>query len=205
MYIFILKKVTKKGIKQMNKNLLSENMLRFGTKNLSEGAKQNLVLESVMETIKEHGLHNEVKRRLNEGATVDATAQGLYDAKGILNDNETAVAAELASIKDANQYNLVNAALKKLTSGKGVFAWIGSFIQGTDLNAKNYKGTSILDQLVRIWYPGAYKSGNWSSVPFDKDPWTLLNRDRSLYQKFQSGNKMGSAEDTKIATQYTKS
>jgi hypothetical protein len=50
----------------MNKNLLSENMLRFGTKNLSEGQKRKLVLESVMETIKEHGLHNEVKRRLNE-------------------------------------------------------------------------------------------------------------------------------------------
>ena len=185
----------------MNKNLLSENMLRFGTKNLSEGSKRNLVLESVMETIKEHGLHNEVKRRLNEGATVEATAQGLYNAKGIVNDNETAVAADLASIKDANQYNLVNAALKKL-AGKGVFAWIGSFIQGTDLNAKNYKGTSILDQLVRIWYPGAYKSGDWSSIPFDKDPWNLLSRDRSLYQKFQSGNKMGSAEDTSLKKQY---
>jgi len=50
----------------MNKNLLSENMLRFGTKNLSEGSKRNLVLESVMQTIKEHGLDDHVYQRLLE-------------------------------------------------------------------------------------------------------------------------------------------
>jgi hypothetical protein len=48
------------------KNLLSENMLRFGTKNLSEVAKRELVLKSIMETINEHGLHNAVRRRLTE-------------------------------------------------------------------------------------------------------------------------------------------
>jgi hypothetical protein len=48
------------------KNLLSENMLRFGTKNLSEIAKRELVLKSVMETINEHGLHGAVKQRLME-------------------------------------------------------------------------------------------------------------------------------------------
>ena len=47
------------------KNLLSENMLRFGTKNLSEAAKRELVLKSIMETINEHGLHNAVKRQLH--------------------------------------------------------------------------------------------------------------------------------------------
>ena len=50
----------------MSKNLLSENMLRFGTKNLSEGSKRNLVLESVMQTIKEHGLTTQVYHRLLE-------------------------------------------------------------------------------------------------------------------------------------------
>lgn len=49
------------------KNLLSENMLRFGTKNLSEAARRELVLKSIMETINEHGLRNEVRRRLTEG------------------------------------------------------------------------------------------------------------------------------------------
>ena len=48
------------------KNLLSENMLRFGTKNLSEVAKRELVLKSVMETINEHGLHRAVRQRLTE-------------------------------------------------------------------------------------------------------------------------------------------
>ena len=46
------------------KNLLSENMLRFGTKNLSDSAKRKLVFESIMQTIKEHGLHNAVRRSL---------------------------------------------------------------------------------------------------------------------------------------------
>jgi len=48
------------------KNLLSENMLRFGTKNLSEAAQRELVLKSIMETINEHGLHNAVRSRLTE-------------------------------------------------------------------------------------------------------------------------------------------
>lgn len=48
------------------KNLLSENMLRFGTKNLSESAQRELILKSVMQTINEHGLHEDVTQRLNE-------------------------------------------------------------------------------------------------------------------------------------------
>jgi len=48
------------------KNLLSENMLRFGTKNLSEAAQRELVLKSVMQTINEYGLHGAVRRRLTE-------------------------------------------------------------------------------------------------------------------------------------------
>jgi hypothetical protein len=48
------------------KNLLSENMLRFGTKNLSEAAQRELVLKSVMETINEHGLHTDIRRHIME-------------------------------------------------------------------------------------------------------------------------------------------
>jgi hypothetical protein len=63
------------------KNLLSENMLRFGTKNLSEAAQRELVLKSIMETINEHGLHNAVRSRLMEqspkpGATVPVNSPG---------------------------------------------------------------------------------------------------------------------------------
>jgi hypothetical protein len=53
------------------KNLLSENMLRFGTKNLSESAQRELVLKSIMETINEHGLHNAVRSRLMEQTKED--------------------------------------------------------------------------------------------------------------------------------------
>jgi len=52
-----------KGILNM-KNTLSENMMRFGTKNLSESAQKELIVKSIIETINEHGLHNAVYRRL---------------------------------------------------------------------------------------------------------------------------------------------
>jgi hypothetical protein len=50
------------------KNLLSENMLRFGTKNLTETAKKELVLKSIIETIDQHGLRKEVRNALTEQA-----------------------------------------------------------------------------------------------------------------------------------------
>jgi len=145
------------------------------------------------------------RRNINEGATIDQTAKNLYDAKGgfLGNDKEAQVVSELMSIANASQFNQVSEALKKLTGGKGVFSWIASFIQGPDLTAKLHKNTSIVDQLMRIWYPNNYKSGDY----FDKlqtNPFNLLNFDRSLYQRFQSGNKMGSREDTSIEKQYTK-
>jgi len=60
----------------MSKNLLSENMLRFGTKNLSEWQQRELIVKSIMETINQHGLHGDVRNRLMEqspkkGAVVD--------------------------------------------------------------------------------------------------------------------------------------
>ena len=60
LHIFICNK------KDVMKNLLSENMLRFRTKNLSEAVQRELVLKSIMETINEHGLHGAVRQRLTE-------------------------------------------------------------------------------------------------------------------------------------------
>ena len=48
------------------KNTLSENMMRFGTKNLSESAQKELIVKSIMETINQHGLQGIVKQRLTE-------------------------------------------------------------------------------------------------------------------------------------------
>lgn len=50
------------------KNILSENMQRFGTKNLTEAAKKKLMFKSIMETIDQHGLHKAVKTALTEQA-----------------------------------------------------------------------------------------------------------------------------------------
>ena len=55
------------------KNTLSENMLRFGTKNLSESGQKELIVKSIMETINQHGLHGAVRKRLTEA---DAPAAG---------------------------------------------------------------------------------------------------------------------------------
>ncbi len=52
------------------KNLLSENMLRFGTKNLTESATRKLVFESIMQTINEYGLQNAVRQNLAEQTPV---------------------------------------------------------------------------------------------------------------------------------------
>jgi hypothetical protein len=50
------------------KNLLSENMMRFGTKNLTETAQKELVVKSIMETIEQHGLSNVIRKKLSEQA-----------------------------------------------------------------------------------------------------------------------------------------
>jgi len=53
------------------KNILSENMLRFGVKNLSESNKKRLTLESIIQTIKEHGLSEQVRQALTEADNVE--------------------------------------------------------------------------------------------------------------------------------------
>ena len=76
------------------KNLLSENMLRFGTKNLSETAQRELVLKSIMETINEHGLHGAVRRQLTEQAQpspntwIDFEKPAFYDKYKTYKDGE---------------------------------------------------------------------------------------------------------------------
>ena len=87
------------------KNLLSENMLRFGTKNLSESAKKKLVFESIMQTIKEHGLTDVIRKQLTEAAPdpkylgyAQKIAGQLMKALGGADDEEGALNA-LRSIK----------------------------------------------------------------------------------------------------------
>lgn len=70
------------------KNILSENMLRFGAKNLSESNKKRLTLESILQTIQEHGLTEEVRKKLSEqaanyGILAGPVPQYAADAMGI--------------------------------------------------------------------------------------------------------------------------
>jgi hypothetical protein len=91
------------------KNLLSENMLRFGTKNLSEAAQRELVLKSIMETIDTYGLHNEVNQNLTE-------ASGLGNIEQLLvaqNDGEplTQLFKSSASYTTNNSFAAYSSAL----------------------------------------------------------------------------------------------
>ena len=92
------------------KNLLSENMLRFGTKNLSEAAQRELVLKSIMETINEHGLHNDIRQQLMEASsTYEGSMESLY--QGVVNELNKALKA----------YQTANPAVTKFRNK--VFAW----------------------------------------------------------------------------------
>lgn len=85
------------------KNLLSENMLRFGTKNLSEAAQRELVLKSIMETINEHGLHSSVRRYLMEQVKEDPA--WMTKAKDALaGENESGNFLSLGIIKPGATY-----------------------------------------------------------------------------------------------------
>ena len=89
------------------KNTLSENMLRFGTKNLSESGQKELIVKSIMETINQHGLHGAVRKRLTEAdAPADpATTISLsdYTVKYKLNQGLPLVMQSPTSIKEASQ------------------------------------------------------------------------------------------------------
>ena len=85
------------------KNLLSENMLRFGTKNLSEAAQRELVLKSIMETINEHGLHSSVRRYLMEQVKEDPA--WLKTAKDKLMDENSYPFLAIGIIKAGATYS----------------------------------------------------------------------------------------------------
>ena len=73
------------------KNILAENMLRFGTKNISGCAKRELVVKSIMETINQHGVGNDIRRKLSEqqtaGSSVPSSITINYD-NGMLRFNQ---------------------------------------------------------------------------------------------------------------------
>jgi hypothetical protein len=73
----------------MNKlnTLLSENMLRFGTKNLSGAQQKQLIVKSIMETIDQNGLRHEIRRKLNEVSASVPAELTLDESNGGLRSN----------------------------------------------------------------------------------------------------------------------
>jgi hypothetical protein len=61
-------------------------------------------------------------------STNQQIAKQIYDAKGVVVDNEKAAVAAILKIKDANQFNLVQKELQKLTAGRGIGQYVSSFI-----------------------------------------------------------------------------
>lgn len=125
------------------KNLLSENMLRFGTKNLSEAAQKELTLKSILETIDQHGLQNEVREALGE-QVVDPNlglAQKIvgmiWKAMSGMGTDEQKVLNAVLMIKNKPIYDSVLKIVKtspkiKTAFGKNfptVGAWIATDIQ----------------------------------------------------------------------------
>jgi len=89
------------------KNTLSENMLRFGTKNLSALGQKELIVKSIMETINQYGLHGAVRKRLTEADAPADTATTIslsdYTVKYKLNQGLPLVMQSPTSIKEASQ------------------------------------------------------------------------------------------------------
>jgi len=84
------------------KNLLSENMLRFGTKNLSESAKRQLVYNSIMADINEYGLRESVLQHLTEQTGTDPA--WLTTAKDALAEENSYGYLSLGIIKKGASY-----------------------------------------------------------------------------------------------------
>jgi len=93
------------------KNILSENMQRFGTKNLTESAKKKLIVKSIMETIDQHGLHKQIKSALNEdvGVAKSIVSKLISSLTGFslttIGDDEQGVLDALKMIRDQATYD----------------------------------------------------------------------------------------------------
>jgi len=82
------------------KNLLSENMMRFGTKNLTEASQKELIVKSIMETINQHGLHSAVRRNLSEQSPVKADKNFYGYAQKVYNEIDKGLGGKMLGMAD---------------------------------------------------------------------------------------------------------
>jgi len=167
----------------MSKNLLSENMLRFGTKNLNEWQQRELIVKSIMETINQNGLHSEIRRNLiseqadpAQNATIGIwsyqvsyrvakDAKG-YTAKDTKDRDKVFIYQNKTSMSEAKQIlgSLISV-LKKDTDGSKTLAIMKK------ITTTNYPAI-----LWRVRYGTSFKNtvgynfsglGNWLSKHFE--------------------------------------
>jgi len=108
------------------KNLLSENMMRFGTKNLSEAAQKELVLKSIMETIDQHGLQKEVRNALTEAmAPVQIVKAVRIAMKGLGTDEQAIYKVIVGQIRNKATYDAVLKMVKQ-KGYKTIINWLST-------------------------------------------------------------------------------
>jgi len=170
MYYIYIKEITNPLRNQtMNlENIINENMKRFGTKNLSE---------SDLKRINEQDVYSSLKKD-NSPANI---AKHLYNAKGTFNDSEAHVVAAFMAIPNVATLKKVSDEVKKL-SGKRIFTYMNTFIQGSDLTNDIHAGTSVTKQLERIYN----KQMDLNIIPFKN-----LKYDESIIQQFQRRGTTG--------------
>jgi hypothetical protein len=106
-------------------------------------------------------------------------AKQIYDAKGTFSDDEEKVMPAIQAIKNTKQYIQVNTALQKLTDGRGVGEYLGSFL---DINPR----LNIASYLL-----GFIPKNQWSWTIKKIVPWndfrTVAQNDPSIYDKWRAG------------------
>ena len=113
-------------------------------------------------------------------------AKQIYDAKGILSDDEEKVLPAIKAIKNISQYNQVNKELQKLTSGRGIGEYLRSFL---DINPR----IIIASQLLTF-----IKKDQWQWTIKKIVPWAdfklIASGNYSVYEKWKLGTATGGEE-----------
>jgi len=164
-YYIYIKESNHKG-KNM-KNILSENLLRFGVKNLSESQRRALTLKTILETIDAHGLRKEVRNALTEAdspnvpnTVLDITPSGanmgdVYkigeDAKG---NSGPLVMQSPTSLKEAS--TILGQIMKLVGSGQAESPQMINTIK--QITANNYPMI-----LWKVRYGSTFKSNTGSN------------------------------------------
>lgn len=164
------------------KNTLSENMARYGTKNLSEAEQTKLIIRSIMETIDQHGLYKVINNKLTEQsqnavAVANQIIQELAAALiGMGGDDEQGVLNALKKIRNQEIYDKLMFNISK-----------GSFVR--DKWGKNYDSVTDLIKAGGISKSGK-EMGYSTSNPISKlgmgwtdEEWTP--KFRNILKKFE--------------------